>query len=92
MARIRAQIQARAEKVGRVLNDEEIKEGQLEERVKLQLYRGTGEKVQYKKTADEREPKHLAYPGGKYKKRKLCQLSINEKIDIVHAVLVEKHD
>ena len=92
MARIRAQIQARAEKVGRVLNDEERKEGQLEGRVKLQLHRGTGEKVHYKKTAAELEPKHLDYPGGKYKKRKLCQLSTKEKIDIVHAVLVEKHD
>ena len=54
MSRIRAQIQERAERVGRVLNDEVNKEGQLEERVKLQLYRGTGEKVHYKKTADER--------------------------------------
>ena len=46
--------------------------------MKLQLYRGTGEKVHYKRTADEREPKHLDFPGGKYKKRKLPQLSISE--------------
>ena len=77
--------------MGRVLKREEDKEGQLEERVKLQLHRGTGEKVHYKRTADERELKHLDYPCGKYKKRKLCQLSTGEKIGIVHAVLVDHH-
>lgn len=86
------QIKQRAEKVHRVLNREEDKEGQLEERVKLQLYRGTGEKEHYKRTADEREQIYLDFHRGKYKKRKLCKLSTKEKIDIVHAVLVEKHD
>ena len=62
MARIRAQIQQHAEKVQRVLTEDEDMEGQLEQRVQLQLYRGTGEKVHYKLTADERGPNHLDFP------------------------------
>jgi len=62
----------------RVLKEDVDMEGQLEERVQLQLYRGTGEKVHYKLTADERGPKHLDFPSGKYKKRKLPQLSTGE--------------